>query len=346
MNILSIQSHVAYGHVGNSSAVFPLQFLGAEVWPIDTVQFSNHPGYGSHTGTITPPDTIAALVDGIEARGVLGACDGLLSGYVGEAGTGTAILHAAARVRTHNQAALWCCDPVIGDDGPGVYVRPGIEPFFREQAVPQADILTPNHFELARLTGLDCTTFEATLAAIAALRARMRPAGPRIVLVTSVRTQQTPAGSLDLLCSGPDGAYRLRTPLLDIAANGAGDAMAALFLFHVLQGSGAAAAMSAAASAIHGLLRRTLAAGSRELLIVAAPGGVSAAFGGVHPIALLSEGSSPFLEKKDQKNFCFWSLALKRALVLQASAFAEPARTAMPANIGKSFCAGPARPLF
>ncbi len=270
MNILSIQSHVAYGHVGNSSAVFPLQRLGAEVWPIDTVQFSNHPGYGSHTGTATPPETIRALVDGIEARGAFASCDALLSGYIGDPGTGGAILHAAHRLRAHNPAALWCCDPVIGDDGPGVYVRPGIAAFFADIAVPEADILTPNQFELATLTGQDCATQEAAVSAIHALRGRMRQAGPRIVLVTSLRTQRTPDGALDLLCAGPDGLHRLRTRLLPITANGAGDAIAALFLFHVLRTQSPAAALACAASAIHGLLSRTLLAGSRELLIVAA----------------------------------------------------------------------------
>ncbi len=270
MNILSIQSHVAYGHVGNSSAVFPLQRLGAEVWPIDTVQFSNHPGYGSHTGAITPPETIRALVDGIEACGALPTCDALLSGYIGDPGTGDAILHAATRLRACNQAALWCCDPVIGDSAPGIYVRPGVADFFASQAVPQADILTPNQFELTCLTGQDCPTHAAAAAAVQTLRARMRQAGPRIVLVTSLRTDDTPPDALDLLCAGPDGLHRLRTPLLDIAANGAGDAIAALFLFHILRTGAPAVAIGDAASAIHGLLGRTLLAGSRELLLVAA----------------------------------------------------------------------------
>ena len=270
MNILSIQSHVAYGHVGNSSAVFPLQRLGAEVWPIDTVQFSNHPGYGGHAGAATPPETIRALVDGIEARGVQASCDALLSGYVGDPGTGGAILHAANRLRVHNQDALYCCDPVIGDDGPGIYVRAGIDAFFRDQAVPCADILTPNQFELACLTGADCTTEPGIKAAVTALRARMRPGGPRIVLVTSLRTEATPADSLDLLCAGPGSQLVLRTPLLGISANGAGDVIAALFLFHVLRCGQVAEALTAAASAVHGLLKRTLEAGARELLIVAA----------------------------------------------------------------------------
>ena len=124
MNILSIQSWVAYGHVGNASAVFPLQRLGAEVWAINTVQFSNHTGYGHWTGQVFTGEAIRALVDGVEARGVLPSCDAVLSGYVGGKDIGAAILHAVARVRAANPHALYCCDPVIGDDRDGVYVRP------------------------------------------------------------------------------------------------------------------------------------------------------------------------------------------------------------------------------
>ncbi len=271
MNILSIQSAVAYGHVGNSSAVFPLQRLGAEVWPINTVQFSNHPGYGAHTGTITPPETIRALIDGVEARGALARCDGLLTGYIGDPGTGEAILHAAARLRLARPAALWCCDPVIGDEGPGIYVRPGIDAFFRDRAIQQADLLTPNQFELSCLTGLPAHTLEDARRAVSALRDQMRSGGPRIVLVTSLHTDATPQGCLDLLAAGPGGACQLlRTPLLSISVNGAGDAIAGLFLFHVLRTGDAARAMAEAASAVHGVLVRTAQAGSRELLTVAA----------------------------------------------------------------------------
>ncbi len=270
MNILSIQSAVAYGHVGNSSAVFPLQRLGAEVWPIDTVQFSNHPGYGAHAGAVTPPHTIRALIDGMEARGVLRDCQALLTGYIGDPGTGECLLHAAGRMRAANPGTLWCCDPVIGDDGPGVYVRAGIDVFFRDQAVPQADILTPNQFELMRLTGLPCHTLDQAKQAAAALQARMPTGGPRVVLVTSLSLEDTPDTVVELLAAGPHGCHRLRTPRLPITVNGAGDAIAALFLFHMLRTGQPHRAMEDAASAIHGVLRRTLAAGSRELLIVAA----------------------------------------------------------------------------
>ena len=160
MNILSIQSWVAYGHVGNASAMFPLQRLGAEVWAVNTVQFSNHPGYGGHAGQVYSGDMIAALINGIADRHVFASCDGVLSGYVGDAATGGVILDAADRVRAANARAIWCCDPVMGDEGPGVYVRPDIPAFFRDRAVPSADVLTPNQFELGLLTAASCTTLE------------------------------------------------------------------------------------------------------------------------------------------------------------------------------------------
>ncbi|MBY0251083.1 MAG: pyridoxal kinase, partial [Methylobacterium organophilum] len=146
MNVLSIQSHVAYGHVGNASAVFPMQRLGVEVWPVHTVQFSNHTGYGAWRGPVFDAAMIREVVRGIGERGVLGGCDAVLSGYMGSAEIGAAILEAVDAVRAANPRALYCCDPVIGDVEEGVYVRPGIEAFLRERAVPAADILTPNQF--------------------------------------------------------------------------------------------------------------------------------------------------------------------------------------------------------
>ncbi len=266
MNILSIQSAVAYGHVGNSSAVFPLQRLGAEVWAIDTVQFSNHTGYGAWTGQVFAASLIRDLVQGIADRGVLPGCDAVLSGYMGDAAIGEAILDAASRVKSANPRAVWCCDPVIGDVGRGVFVRPGIPEFFRDQALPMADIATPNQFELEWLTGARIGTLVEAKAAATALMAR----GPTTVLVTSLALQDTPADAVELLVAEAGGFHRLRTPRLSVNVNGAGDAIAALFLFHLLQGAGGAGAMAAAASSVWSLLRATEAAGSREILTVAA----------------------------------------------------------------------------
>ena len=270
MNILSIQSWVAYGHVGNASAVFPLQRLGAEVWTINTVQFSNHTGYGHWTGEVFTGEQVRALVDGIAAREVLHRCDAVLSGYMGDAGIGEAILHAVERVREANPNAVYCCDPVIGDVEEGVYVRPGIEEFLRDRALPQADIATPNRFELERLTGRSCRTLADAKAAAAALADRLRPDGLRCVLLTSLDSDETPGDHLDLLVAEGGAFHLLRTPRLPVAVNGAGDAIAALFLFHRLQTGSAVAALEASGSAGHGLLKRTADAGSREILTVAA----------------------------------------------------------------------------
>jgi pyridoxine kinase len=264
MNLLSIQSHVAYGHVGNSAAVFALQRMGVAVWPVHTVQFSNHPGYGGFRGRVFEGELIRDVVQGLDDRGVLGACDGVLSGYLGDAGTGAAILDAVARVKRANPAALYCCDPVIGDAGPGVYVRDGIPEFLRERAVAVADIVTPNHFELDQLTGRASITLTDAVAAIDALHAM----GPRIVLVSSVQTDETPEDAVDLLAS--DGAERLRvrTPRLAIAANGAGDLLSALFLARFLREGSLARALELSVASVFGVLARTEQAGSRELLLV------------------------------------------------------------------------------
>ena len=239
MKVLSIQSHVAYGHVGNASAVFPMQRLGVEVWPVHTVQFSNHTGYGQWRGRVFDGPAVEEVVQGVAERGALKACDAVLSGYMGSADIGTA-------VRAANREALYCCDPVIGDTYAGVYVRPGIADFMRAQAVPAADILTPNQFELDLIAGTPTDTLANAKAAVAAVQAL----GPRVVLVTSLATAETPADAIDMMAGEGGAFWRVRTPRLDLkAVSGAGDAVAALY---------------------HGLLRRTAEAGAEELLTVEA----------------------------------------------------------------------------
>jgi pyridoxine kinase len=266
MNILSIGSWVAYGHVGNAAAVFPMQRLGHEVWAVNTLQFSNHPGYGGFRGQVFSADAVREVVSGIADRGVLPSCDAVLSGYLGDASIGEVVLDAVKQVKSANPNALYCCDPVIGDAGPGVYVREGIPEFMRTRALAVADIVTPNLFELQQLAGKPATDLGATRTAIDAVHAR----GPRVVLVTSVEGAQTPVDSVDLMASAGGECFRVRTPKLGAAFNGAGDAIAALFLVHYLATRSAREALENSVSSIFGLLRRTAEADSREPLLVAA----------------------------------------------------------------------------
>jgi pyridoxine kinase len=266
MNILSIQSHVAYGHVGNSAAVFPLQRMGVEVWPVHTVQFSNHPGYGAWRGRILSAATIRLVVQGIEERGVLGECDGVISGYLGSSDTGEAVLESVGRVKGANPAARYCCDPVIGDVAQGVFVRRGIPEFIKGRMLPIADVVTPNQFELDHLVGRPSATMADLVAAIDMIHA----CGPRVVLVTSVRIDETPADCLDMVVSDGIDRCRLRTPLLPVVVHGAGDAIAALFFAHHLSTGAVAEAMSSAGSSLFGVLNVTAEAGASEMLLVEA----------------------------------------------------------------------------
>lgn len=266
MNLISIQSHVTYGHVGNSAAVFPLQRLGVEVWPIHTVQFSNHTGYEGWTGQAFDAGLIGDLVTGIEKRGSLGECDGVLSGYIGDAETGGAVLDAVARVKRANPAARYCCDPVLGDVGRGLYVRAGVVEFMKGKALPAADIVTPNQFELDHLLGRETRTLRDVRDAVRALHER----GPRTILVTSVHAEETPKDCIDVLASDETGCFRLRTPRLQLMVNGAGDAIAALFFAHYLRSRKTDTALASATSAIFGVLARTADAGTPEMQLVAA----------------------------------------------------------------------------
>ncbi len=266
MNVLSIQSSVAYGHVGNSAAVFPLQRMGFEVWPVNTVHFSNHKGYGQWRGSVLPAADVAGIVRGIEDRGALARCDAVLSGYMGDASLGEVIVRAVARVKEHNPKAIYCCDPVMGDAGRGFFVRPGIPEFIKGVAVPAADVITPNQFELEFLTGVEVGDLDDALEAAD----RAKRLGPKIVLTTSLKRRDAASDTIEMLAVTEEGAWLVQTPLLALEVNGAGDATAALFLAHVLRGETVAQALSITASAVHAVLKETHGTGSREMRLVPA----------------------------------------------------------------------------
>ena len=265
-HILSIQSHVASGHVGNAAAIFPLQRLGFEVIAINTVQFSNHTGYGQWTGQVFSADHIKDVLMGLQAHGALAKVDGLLTGYLGDPAIGEIILETLELLPDR---AVWLCDPVMGDVGRGFFVREGIPAFFRDHAVPRAKIITPNQFELEHLTQRVIKTLDDAVSACD----DAHKMGPEIVLLTSLIHNDTKDHEIQMLASARNGGKYLVTTKrlpLDPAPNGAGDCTSALFLAHTLSGVSLVDSLSKTAASVFGLFEETHKAGTRELALIQA----------------------------------------------------------------------------
>lgn len=260
--ILSISSQVAYGHVGNAAVVPGLQALGCEVLAVPTVMLAHHPGHGPPKGRVVPAEEVAALVSGLDDVGALGRASGVLTGYLGLPETAAVAADALARLRRRNPKALYLCDPVIGD-GERVYVREGVEAAIRDRLLPLADAITPNHFELERLSG---RAVRGELEAVAAARALIAR-GPRVVFVTSFRRGEAPADTVETLAVTADEAWIVATPRLDKVPQGSGDLLAALLLGHLILGVAVPNALARAVSAVHVVLAAS--AGLPEMRLVA-----------------------------------------------------------------------------
>jgi pyridoxine kinase len=261
--VLSIQSHVVHGHVGNSAAVFAMQRLGIEVLPLHTLQFSNHPGYGAFKGRVTSATELEAVLDGLEQGGFLDGIDAVLSGYLGKAETGFCVLEAVRRVKARNPHALYLCDPVMGDADDGVYVDDDVVRFFAQHALAAADILFPNRFELDLLADGAKGTLEESLR-------RLQQIGPKTIIVTSAHVETAAKPQVSTLLWQGNMLYEAKTPFLPLKANGTGDCVAALFLAHILQGRAAPEALSYTLSGLHAIIEATVTAGREELALVAA----------------------------------------------------------------------------
>ena len=262
--VLSIQSAVAYGHAGNSAAVFPLQRLGVDVWPVYTVNFSNNTDYGSWRGPLIPADDVWEVVQGVNDRGVLGSVDALLCGYLGTPEVGKVILDSYRLVRQHNPEAIFCADPVMGDIDRGFYARPGIPEFWRDHVVAEADIMTPNLFELQFLTGRVTRSLAEVVEAAQELRAR----GPRVVVVTSVVGEDLTDDVMRIVGVDDAGAWVVTTPVLDRKFTGSGDLTTAMFLARWLEKGDLGDALGRTASIVYSVLEATASADHKELRLV------------------------------------------------------------------------------
>ena len=272
MTVISIQSQVAYGHVGNSAAVFPMQMHGIDVTAVPTTLLSNRPGYPTIRGRVLDAQLVADLLLGVEERGALDTCRMILSGYLGSPEIAAVVADFVQRAKARNPALLYCCDPVLGDRDRGLFVQADIPPLVRDRLCRLADIITPNHFEFEWLCGAKATTTDQAIAQAQVLLAR----GPSTVVVTSAELADTPDGQIETLAveRSKEGfkelskAWRVRTPKLPISPSGTGDLFASLFVAARVQEKDTPDALGHAASAIFAVLERTAISGTEEMRIV------------------------------------------------------------------------------
>jgi pyridoxine kinase len=268
MSVISIQSQVAYGHVGNSAAVFPMQMHGIDVVAVPTTLLSNRPGYPTIRGRVLDAELVADLLLGIEERGAVDACRMILSGYLCSAGIAAVVADFVARAKARNPRLAYACDPVLGDRDRGLFVHADIPPLVRDLLCPLADIITPNHFEFEWLCGSSASTLDHMIAQAQALLAR----GPSTIVVTSAELDDTPADEIETVAiergNGELKAWRVRTPKLAITPSGTGDLFASLFVSARVKGADTPDALGHAASAIFAVLERTADSGSVEMRIV------------------------------------------------------------------------------
>lgn len=272
MAVLTIQSHVVAGHVGNSAAVFCLQRSGVEAWGLDTLQFSNHTAAKGWTGDVFSAEHLAKLIDGLAVCSGLENCDGVLSGYLGAKAAGEVVLNAVERVRNANPNAFYCCDPVMGDNGT-LYVANDIPDFMRNRAVPAADFITPNRFELGWLAN---QSVNSESDAIAAARRLIGNGRLKSVVVTGL-----PVGTdgFAALAIESDSVWRVVTPKLSFDASvccGAGDMTAALLVANFVKTSRLPESMAKAVSSVWGLIKAAEQTNAADIPLIAAQSQIEA----------------------------------------------------------------------
>ena len=268
-NVLSIQSHVVFGHAGNSASVFPMRRVGIEVWPLNAVQFSNHTQYAEGwKGVVLPPEHLAEIADGIAAIHMLSRCDAVLTGYIGSAQQGNVILDIVRKVKAANPAAWFFCDPVMGHPVKGCKVAPGVAEFHRDGSSLAADMMSPNVLELGKLVGRDIDTFADVLPAARELCAR----GPRLVLVKHLSYAADNPEAFEMVLATKDSAWHISRPLVEFDRHpvGVGDLTSGLLLASLLKGMDEKAALEFTTAAVYEVMLATKQANEFELQLVAA----------------------------------------------------------------------------
>lgn len=268
-NILSIQSHVVYGHAGNSAAEFPMRRMGVNVWPLNTVQFSNHTQYRQWEGCVMPASHLTDIVRGIGEINQLVRCDAVLSGYIGSPEQGKNILDAVAQVKAANPSAWYFCDPVMGHPEKGCIVAPGVSEFFCKEALPVSDMMAPNLLELEQLSGKTLTTVDEVITAARDLCKQ----GPKVILVKHLSRAGYQANAFEMALVTLDEAWHISRPLVDFGPRqpvGVGDITSGLLLVDLLLNKPLPEALEHVTAAVYEIMLETQRRGEYELQIVAA----------------------------------------------------------------------------
>ncbi|MEH2921450.1 pyridoxal kinase PdxY [Samsonia erythrinae] len=272
-NILSIQSHVVFGHAGNSAAEFPMRRMGANVWPLNTVQFSNHTQYGHWTGCVMPARHLSEIVQGIANIGKLKTCNAVLSGYIGSAEQGEQILDIVRQVKAANPDALYFCDPVMGSPEKGCIVAPDVTDFHCRQSLLAADIIAPNLPELELLGG---RTLHSVAEAVETARA-LCEVGPKMVLVKHLSRAASRENNFEMLLVTLTDAWHISRPLVAFERQpvGVGDLTSGLLLVNLLNGIALDKALEHTTAAVYEAMLVTKAMDEYELQLVAAQEGIA-----------------------------------------------------------------------
>ncbi len=269
--VISIQSQVVHGHVGNSAAVFPMQACGLEVAAVPTALLSNHPHYPTTHGKVLEPDLVEGLLRGVEERGLVDTATAIVSGYLGSVGNAAVVAAFVERAKRRNPRLLYVCDPVMGDDDLGLFVQAGLIEAFRDRLVPMASLTTPNQYELELLAQHKARSADALREAARILSAR----GTGAVVVTGCVLDNSAADTVETVACSPHGLQRMPTARLPIRPCGTGDLLTALLVAGLCRGEDLAQASEHATAEIFAVLERTKAAGAEEMRIIGFPFGAA-----------------------------------------------------------------------
>jgi pyridoxine kinase len=266
MLVISIQSQVVHGHVGNSAAVPAIQAEGVNVAAVPTTLLSNHPRYPTVRGRVLEAELVADLLKGVEERGLVDEAAVIVTGYLGSPGVAAVVADFVERALLRNRELVYLCDPVIGDDG-RIYVADGILDVVRHRLLPAASLIMPNQFELELLSGITIADAEALCAATAAIAGL----GRIDVVATGCALGDTPNGQVETILCAAGQLSRFATPRLPIRPYGTGDLLTGLIAAHLAKGASTEAAVRLAVETIFAVLIRTQESDATEMRLVPLP---------------------------------------------------------------------------